>query len=189
MLITSVAVSVVTFPVVALRVTGLTVTAFSVVTSPALITTSPVPFGVMLISPFVFVDVIALVLIAILSTAKSPVTFTPPVTSRSDPSHARLASSSSSPLVPTTTSLLFVRSLTAKLPAVNVVTLPVVALTVVLVVAIAPIVGAVSVVMLPAVALSVVLVVVCASTVGAVSVVMLPAVTLTAAAFTVVAST
>ena len=69
-----------------------------------------------------------------LSTAKSPVTFKPPVRFRSDPSNVKLASSSSSPLAPAITTLLLVKSLTAKLPAVAVVILPVVAFTVALVV-------------------------------------------------------
>ena len=109
----------------------------------------------MLISPLVSVDVTSLPLTAMLSTAKSPVTFKPPVRFKSVPSNVKLASSSSSPLVPAITTLLSVRSLTAKLPAVAVVMLPVVALTVVLVVVCASIVGLVSVVILPAVALTV----------------------------------
>ena len=148
-------VSVVMLPAVLFSVTAVAVAALSVVANPALITTSPVPFGVRLISPLVSVDVISLPLTAILSTAKSPVTFKPPVTPMSEPSHVRLASSSSSPLVPATTIRLFVKSVTAILPAVAVVMLPVVAFTVVLVVVCASIVGDVSVVMLPAVLFSV----------------------------------
>ena len=144
-------VSVVILPAVLFNVTAVAVAALRVVANPALITTSPEPFGVSVMSPSVSVDVIALPSIAMLSTAKSPVTFKPPVRFRSVPSHVKFASSSSTPLVPAITTLLLVRSLTVALPAVNPVTLPVVAFTVVLVVAIALIVGLVSVVMLPAV--------------------------------------
>ena len=73
---------------------------------------TPVPSGVMLMSPFVFVDDIVLPSKPRLSTCKSPVTLTPPVTSMSVPSQVKLASSSSEPDVPATTILLSVRSLT-----------------------------------------------------------------------------
>ena len=89
--------------------------------------------------------------IATSSAIMLPVIRKSPVNKSCVPSHVKFASSSSSPLVPAITTLLFVKSLTAKLPAVSVVTLPVVAFTVALVVVPAFIVGAVSVVMLPVV--------------------------------------
>ena len=72
----------------------------------------PVPFGVILISPFVSVDDIVLPSIFILSISRSPVMSTPPVTPIAEPSHVKFASSSREPAVPATTILLSVRSLT-----------------------------------------------------------------------------
>ena len=72
-------------------------------TVAVLITTSPVPSGVILIAPLVFVLVTVLPLILILSTSKSPVMSTAAVAAKVVPSNVRLASSSSSPPVPAIT--------------------------------------------------------------------------------------
>ena len=84
-------------------------------TVAVLITTSPEPFGVILIAPLVFVLVTVLPLILILSTSKSPVMSTAAVAAKVVPSNVRLASSSSSPPVPAITILLLVKSSTLAL--------------------------------------------------------------------------
>ena len=83
--------------------------------APVPTTTSPVPLGAMFTLPFVSVALSVLPFKSKLSTVISPVTFKPPVISKSLPSHVRLASSSNAPLVPATTILLSVKPLTIAL--------------------------------------------------------------------------
>jgi len=61
--------------------------------------------------------IIVLPLMLMLSTSRSPVTSTPPVTASADPLQVKFASSSNAPEVPTTTSLLSVKSLTVNVLA------------------------------------------------------------------------
>ena len=72
--------------------------------------TVPVPFGESVKSPFESVVEIVFPLTFTLSTSRSPVTSTPPVTAKFVPSKVKLPSSSSSPEVPAITTLLFVKS-------------------------------------------------------------------------------
>jgi hypothetical protein len=74
-------------------------------------TRSPVPFGVILMSPLVSVLLIVLPFTLILSTFNSPVTL------KSLPSNVKFALSSRAPLVPAITTLLSVKSLTVNVAA------------------------------------------------------------------------
>ena len=79
-------------------------------TVAVLITTSPVPFGVILILPSVSVLDKVLPLMLILSTSKSPVMSALATSVSVVPSKVKLASSSSSPPVPAITTRLSVKS-------------------------------------------------------------------------------